>query len=349
MSAKAKTRAKSGFTMIEMIFVIILLGLLSAIAAGKIFAAKEDAQAVALASQVQQVLKDLQAYYITNGNLNNELAAMTDMPYLQIYKDQSVQEEVKQAMQSAGWIALYSNGLDGIMHVSYSGSYVGTSCYYTTGMYGSRVCRPGGRVYSSSYGSFRANEELPAFGDKTYWHSDGTSSHSSTKPNYREMVPRLIFLVKNGADNPAYPCISIDFINITPGRVQAYGSSAVTVSHADGLRLIALKYDYEKSGKPNERDYAVPRACKKLQGQLQGLTGPVMDGQRMQRFAYSRLFSDGWQPPTWVSWKVNSYGVWRGEWRDEQVQYSTRAVVSSKEGALAGNNINLSGGGALME
>ena len=66
---------KKGFTMIELIFVIVILGILAAVAIPKLAATRDDGQISKTASNIQTLISDLGSYYTSQG----EFASDTDI------------------------------------------------------------------------------------------------------------------------------------------------------------------------------------------------------------------------------------------------------------------------------
>ena len=58
---------KKGFTMIELIFVIVILGILAAVAIPKLAATRDDAEISKTASNIQTLISDLGSYYTLQG------------------------------------------------------------------------------------------------------------------------------------------------------------------------------------------------------------------------------------------------------------------------------------------
>ena len=69
---------RSGFTMIELIFVIVILGILASVAIPKLAATRDDAKISKAASEVSTLVSDLGAYYTGHGTFG-KLSDMTNV------------------------------------------------------------------------------------------------------------------------------------------------------------------------------------------------------------------------------------------------------------------------------
>ena len=64
---------RAGFTMIELIFVIVILGILAAVAIPKLAATRDDAKISAAATTVNTLIQDVTTYYTAKGDVNSSL------------------------------------------------------------------------------------------------------------------------------------------------------------------------------------------------------------------------------------------------------------------------------------
>ena len=61
---------KKGFTMIELIFVIVILGILASVAIPRLAATREDAEISTAVANLRTLVSDINAYYVAKGNFN---------------------------------------------------------------------------------------------------------------------------------------------------------------------------------------------------------------------------------------------------------------------------------------
>ena len=70
---------KKGFTMIELIFVIVILGILAAVAIPKLAATRDDAEIAKTATNIQTLIADLGSYYTSQGEFASDVSKMSNV------------------------------------------------------------------------------------------------------------------------------------------------------------------------------------------------------------------------------------------------------------------------------
>ncbi|MBQ7271832.1 MAG: type II secretion system protein [Campylobacter sp.] len=67
------------FTMIELIFVIVILGILAAVAMPRLLATRDDAEVSKAASNIRLAVQDIGGYYVSQGKFNSNISSMTNV------------------------------------------------------------------------------------------------------------------------------------------------------------------------------------------------------------------------------------------------------------------------------
>ena len=71
---------RKGFTMIELIFVIVILGILAAVAIPKLAATRDDAEITKGLQEISMAVQDLTSHYTAHGKFANTLTEMSNVP-----------------------------------------------------------------------------------------------------------------------------------------------------------------------------------------------------------------------------------------------------------------------------
>jgi len=70
---------RKAFTMIELIFVIVILGILAAIAIPRLAATRDDAEVVKASTNFDTLQQDLMGYYTATGTVDSDISKMTNI------------------------------------------------------------------------------------------------------------------------------------------------------------------------------------------------------------------------------------------------------------------------------
>ena len=78
---------RSGFTMIELVFVIVILGILASVAIPKLAATRDDANIAKASTEISSLVSDIGSYYTAHGHFDANVSQMTNVPVTQTAMD----------------------------------------------------------------------------------------------------------------------------------------------------------------------------------------------------------------------------------------------------------------------
>ena len=84
MTNMNNVQTKKGFTMIELIFVIVIIGILAAVAIPRLAATRDDAKVATGLSEVSMVIREMSNTYTAKGDYN---ATMSDVTNVALFTD----------------------------------------------------------------------------------------------------------------------------------------------------------------------------------------------------------------------------------------------------------------------
>ena len=78
---------RSGFTMIELIFVIVILGILASVAIPKLAATRDDAKVSKVLNELATLKSDFGAFYTSQGNFDTGTGNIQNLTNVALYTD----------------------------------------------------------------------------------------------------------------------------------------------------------------------------------------------------------------------------------------------------------------------
>ena len=98
---------KKGFTMIELIFVIVILGILASVAIPRLAATRTDAEIATTVSNIRTLISDLSSYYVVKGEFGNATwGDVTNVPVRKGDKNLARQEKITQGLWDGAYYLL---------------------------------------------------------------------------------------------------------------------------------------------------------------------------------------------------------------------------------------------------
>ncbi|CAA6805542.1 MAG: Type II secretion envelope pseudopilin protein (PulG,guides folded protein to PulD in outer membrane) [uncultured Sulfurovum sp.] len=114
MTNTNNVQTKKGFTMIELIFVIVIIGILAAVAIPRLAATRDDARVATSLAEITNVVNEMSTFYTANGSYTTGAAAINTLTNTDLFTGNACIVEATQIISGTTYSYCTDSGNGGL-------------------------------------------------------------------------------------------------------------------------------------------------------------------------------------------------------------------------------------------